>query len=411
MNIIDNIIYAIRAIRSNILRTVLTILIIAIGIMALVGILTAIDGLKSSISDSFSNMGANTFNIRNKGEGIRHGRHGKKAKVHRAISYKEAVLLKKRISFPSTVSVSTTVSYMSAIKFRSEKTNPNVHVIGTDKEYLTTSGFKLDKGRNFSEQELQFGSNVIIIGNDIKQKLFKKNDTIINSTITVGNRPYKIIGLLKEKGANKMFSSDNIVLISLRNARAKFNTSKRNYVIAVSVSDVIYLDAAIGEITGLFRNIRKQKLRDEDNFEIVKSDSLANSLIDNLKYVTIAATIIGFITLLGAAIGLMNILLVAVTERTREIGISKAIGATSNVIKKQFLIEALVICQLGGLLGIILGLLVGNGVTLLIGGSFIIPWLWIIGGILLCFVVGIVSGIYPALKASKLNPIDALRYE
>ena len=171
------------------------------------------------------------------------------------------------------------------------------------------------------------------------------------------------------------------------------------------------LDAAAGEATGLFRTVRKLGLQDDNNFTIDRSDSIAQMLIDNLRYVTIAASIIAFITLLGASVGLMNIMLVSVSERTREIGVRKALGATNTVIKNQFLIETIVITELGGLLGIILGISLGNIVTHFVGGSFIIPWLWILLGLIVSMIVGLISGIFPAVKASKLNPIDALRFE
>ena len=171
------------------------------------------------------------------------------------------------------------------------------------------------------------------------------------------------------------------------------------------------LDGAIGEAESVFRNIRGLNIIDDSDFVIEKSDNLVNVLLDNIKYVTLAATIIGFITLMGAAIGLMNILLVTVVERTREIGIHKAMGATSRSIKQQFLIESIIIGQLGGFLGIILGILAGNGVSALIGSSFIIPWQWMFGGVVLCLIVSLASGVLPAVKASKLDPIEALRYE
>jgi putative ABC transport system permease protein len=171
------------------------------------------------------------------------------------------------------------------------------------------------------------------------------------------------------------------------------------------------IEPAKGEAIGLMRNIRKDRIGAENSFEITQSDSLAGIVIDSISTVTSAAAIIGIITLLGAAIGLMNIMLVSVTERTREIGIRKSLGATRSVIRRQFLTEAIVICQLGGLLGIILGVLIGNLISFAIGGTFIIPWLWIISGVTLCFFVGLLSGIYPAIKASNLDPIEALRYE
>ena len=171
------------------------------------------------------------------------------------------------------------------------------------------------------------------------------------------------------------------------------------------------MEASIGEAEATFRNIRGLNITDDSDFVVEKSDNLVNILLDNIKYVTLAATIIGFITLLGAAIGLMNILLVTVVERTREIGIHKALGANSKSIKQQFLIESIVIGQLGGLLGIILGILAGNGVSALIGSSFIIPWQWMLAGVLLCVIVSLGSGVIPAIKASKLDPIEALRYE
>jgi putative ABC transport system permease protein len=184
-----------------------------------------------------------------------------------------------------------------------------------------------------------------------------------------------------------------------------------NFRISVMPKSAQLLDAAIGEAESAFRNIRGLNILDDTDFVVEKSDNLVNVLLDNIKYVTLAATVIGFITLMGAAIGLMNILLVTVAERTREIGIHKAMGANSHSIKQQFLIESIVIGQLGGLLGIVLGILAGNGVSALIGSSFIIPWQWMLAGVVLCLIVSLASGVLPAIKASKLDPIEALRYE
>jgi putative ABC transport system permease protein len=183
------------------------------------------------------------------------------------------------------------------------------------------------------------------------------------------------------------------------------------YNISVLTVDPKQIDGAISEATGLFRTIRGLRSFEENNFSITKSDSMVNMMLENVGMIGLAAVIIGIITLFGAAIGLMNIMLVSVSERTREIGIRKALGATQKIIRNQFLVEAIVIAQIGGLLGVVLGIGVGNGVAKMIGGDFIIPWQWMILGFSLCFVVAILSGFIPAYRASKLDPIESLRYE
>ncbi len=410
MNYSENVKVAMQSVKSNKLRTFLTALIIAFGLMALVGILTSIDAIKSSLNNTFSSMGSNSFTIRNRGIGIRIGGGGTRPKRFKPISYQEAVAFKNRFDFPAIISVNTFASFAGTAKYGNEKTNPNISVLGADDSYLFTGGYKLAAGRNFSQGELDYGNSVTIIGHELKTKLFKNSDPI-NRIITVGNNKFRVIGVFAEKGSSVGFGGDKVCVIPLLRAKQIMTLSNPSYTISVMVNDPGKMEAAVGEATGVFRNVRKLRVQDENNFEVTKSDAIAQTLLENIKYVTLAAIVIGFITLVGASIGLMNIMLVSVTERTREIGIRKAIGATPEVIRRQFLMEAIVICLLGGLSGIILGILIGNLVAIALGGSFIIPWLWMTLGIIICVGVGVVSGFYPASKASKLDPVEALRYE
>jgi len=408
---IENLRIALQSIKGNILRSILTVLIIAIGITALVGILTAIESIKTSITKEFTVLGANTFSITSRGMRVQIGSQRIRTKNYSYISFYEAKEFKEQFDFPATASISVNSTSTGTLKYGSVKTNPNISVRGIDLDYLYTSGYEVSQGRAFSNDDIISGRNMVLIGSGLAKKLFKQGENPIQKVISVGNGNYTVIGVLKEKGSGFGGSSDMVCFIPYSNSRSYFSRPNMNFDIQIKVNQSEIMEAATGQAEAVFRMVRNLTPLDESDFNIEKSDNIVNLLLNNIKNITLVATIIGFITLLGAAVGLMNIMLVSVTERTREIGVRKAIGAKSNTVKQQFLIEAIVIGQIGGLLGIILGILAGNLVSVMIGSSFIIPWGWILMGVALCFGVGIISGYYPAQKASQLDPIESLRYE
>jgi len=407
----ENLTIAFKAIRTSLLRTILTVLIIAFGIMALVGILTAIDAIQNSLTSQFSLMGANTFTIESRSMNVRIGNESYRRKNHAYINYKQAREFKERFKFPAEISIQTWASGNAVVKHKDYKSNPNVSVRGVDEGFLFTAGYEISRGRNFNSTDIVNSEPVVIVGSNVANSAFGENENPIGKFLIIGNGRYRVIGILKERGTSMGMGSDRLCILPYTNVRQYFSRPSMNYNISVRAYDPMMMDIAMSEAEGVFRIVRNLDPSDESDFNITSSDQLSQMLLENLKFVRIVAVAIGIITLLGAGIGLMNIMLVSVTERTKEIGTRKALGAKSKMIRRQFLYEAIVIGQIGGLVGIFLGILIGNGVSLAIGTSFIVPWAWIILGVAVCFFVGLLSGVIPARKASRLDPIIALRHE
>jgi putative ABC transport system permease protein len=423
MTLADSFSIAFRTVRSNKLRTGITVTIIALGIMALIGINMAIYAMKSYLKDSFSFMGANGYTLRFKDSKVRFGgprtatlgkvgQKEKKSNLDKPIRKEEAELFKTQFNYPATVSISLRATDNSLeCTYGDKKTNPTCSLLGGDENYINVSGYKLAVGRNFSSLDVSSGRNVCLLGSNVATKLFGDNpERCLDKVIRVGSLQYRVIGLLKPKGTSSFLRQDDAVLTTYLNVK-RLPIASPSFSIGVMVNNVTEMDAAIGETTSLFRSIRRLEPIEQDNFVIEKSDKFAEIFIGLLGGIAGSAILIGLITLAGASIGLMNILLVAVSERTKEVGLIKAIGGKRVDVRRQFLFESLIISLFGAFFGIILGVLVGNLFSLLLGTGFIMPWAWIITGVLICTAVGLLAGIYPAIKASKLNPIVALRYE
>ena len=408
---LENIRQGFGSLKSHKVRAVITASIIAIGITALVGILTSIDAMNNAISKTMSKMGSQSFNISNRVSVERFG----VADDFKPITYEQAHQFENYFGSKLPVSLSLNASFNSKIKYRGEETNPNIKILGVEEDYLKTANYEIDAGRNFTPNDIRMNLPLAVIGSDIVNDLFLESDLVgrsIGKTIGIDGKPFKVVGELKKKGSSMgMSGGDRLGFIPIHNARQSFASVYDNCNISVLVNKVEELEPEMNDAYTFMRRIRRLKPSDPDNFMITKSDALAKDAQKNMAMVSGVGTLIGIITLLGAAVSLMNIMLVSVTERTREIGLRKALGATSKNIRNQFLLEAIVICQLGGLGGIILGLLLGNLVALGLGSGFIAPWNWIVMAFIVCIVVGLVAGLYPASKASKLDPIEALRHD
>ena len=410
MLLLLNIVEALRSIRSNFFRTVLTMVIISSGLTALIGVLTSIDGIKVAFSNSFVRLGSNTFRIENYSTTIRKSGSGNNRQNHDPITYSQAKSFKSEFETGAPVSIIRTGTPAAVCKYQSKSTQGNILLLGTDENYILTDNYTIAQGRNLNSNDIRYSRNVVVIGNEVVKVLFSNTDPL-DQTISIDGKAFKVIGTFEEIGSQGMMGGDKICIIPNSTLQKDFPDPLRSFSLHVYEPNVEHLEDQIFEATGVMRRIRHLSPTEKDDFGIIKLEAILGNFMENLRYLTGSATVIALITLMSAAIGLMNIMLVSVTERTREIGLRKALGATRAQIMFQFLTEAAVITQLGGALGIFVGILVGNLIGWLLGSGFVVPWNWVLGGFVICLVVGILAGWYPARKAARLDPIEALRHE
>ena len=405
-----NVLIAINSIKTQLLRTILTVVIIGIGIWALVGILSSVEAMENSISGNFATMGSNTFNIQRYNFNVQR-QGGEREKVNPIISYQNIREFIDIYEFPTTqTSISFRGTSGAEVKFESNKTDPEVQVLGINEYYLENTGTEIESGRNFNVFDIQNNNNVCIVGSDFLKSLFV-NDNPIGKRISIRGVKFKVIGVLESKGSTFGNNQDLRVLIPIQVARGIFTAPNINYTISIMVKNTEMLNAAQDEAVVTFRNIRGLNPIEKNDFGMERSDDLINRITSITGYLEIAAWIISIITILGSSIALMNIMLVSVTERTREIGVRKALGAKNSTISTQFFIETIVIGQIGSVLGILLGIGTGMIFSSFFESEFSLPWIPMLWATIITFIVAIIAGFYPAMKASKLDPIESLRYE
>tara|TARA_B110000879_G_C11142524_1_gene500996 strand:+ start:749 stop:1987 length:1239 start_codon:yes stop_codon:yes gene_type:complete len=400
---------ALRSIRSNLLRTALTIAVIGLGITALISMTTATSSLEANVEKQFSSLGTNVFSISRKSEGGLN--RGRRIELGAPISYREARKFAELAPNGVQVSYSVFGSRQATVSRSSEQTNPNIAILGIDANYLSVSGYEIDKGRNFNTIDANSAHHLALIGADIADDLFESWEDPIGEEITIGSQPYSIAGVLAAKGLAFGMSQDNQCYIPIPCLRQQFSDEGRSYSLSCQVEKAENLIPLAETSTGILRVIRGDRPGDDSSFRIAMSSGLVSTLKEATQGITLAASFIGIITLFGAGIGLMNIMLVSVSERTREIGTRKALGASPKAIRTQFLVEVIIIGQMGGFTGIFLGVLVGNLIASFMETPFVIPWGWMGLGILLSFLTSLASGYYPARKAALLDPIVALGRE
>ncbi|MBZ0203196.1 MAG: ABC transporter permease [Ignavibacteria bacterium] len=411
MNIKEAFISALNSIRANKLRASLTLLGIVIGVFSIIGVMTLLDALQKGIDSGLSQLGTNTFQVQKwpvtfvSGPG-----KWRKYEKRKPITIDEGNRLRELAVLPKLVGLEDW-SGGKTVKYGPTQTNPNFQLAGITSEFLEANNHTVSDGRFFTEEDIKTTRNIAVVGMEVVDKLFPFSSPL-DKEIEIDGSRFTIIGVLKAKGENLGQSQDNIVLIPLLTMDKIYGARKnRSINITVSARSKAQLDETMEEVIGLMRQIRKVPPGEDNDFDIFSNESLIREANNFTVYFKYGAGVISFISLIAAGIGIMNIMLVTVTERTKEIGIRMAIGAKRGNILTQFLFEAILLCEIGGIIGIAVGIGAGNLLGTMLNTPVSIPYDWVVIGLIVCSLIGILFGTYPAFKAAKLNPIDALRYE
>lgn len=408
MNITQTLALSIQSIKNNKLRTSLTILGVVVGIFSIIVIMTVITMLQNSIEGGLSQLSKNTFQIQKNDPTVGGGGH-RRDRSRRDITIEEAYRLKDLLTEARYVGAEQW-QFGKIVKFGNKETNPNIQIAGITTEAMQTNNWIVEEGRSLRDNDIGNSRNVCIMGKDVIDKLFP-NINPIGQTVRVDGRPVQVIGILERQPALFGQSRDNYIIMPITTWQSMFGKRSRSISITVMSYSLDDYNQLIESAIGHFRQIRRNAPGEPNDFYIFSNESMigmVNDITGPIKYGALAVSVIA---LLAAGVGIMNIMLVSVTERTKEIGIRKAVGAKKSNILTQFLIEAVILCIIGGLLGIVLGIVIGNFAGSLLAAESAIPYDWVIIGISLCVLVGVIFGTYPAYKAANLDPIEALRYE
>jgi putative ABC transport system permease protein len=410
-NLRESIVMALTSVRTNKLRSILTLLGVVVGVFSIISVMTAVGVLRNSIEEGITQLGANTFQIQKYPVGIGGGNEARRrARNRKDITYEQALAVRDNATLAETVGIEVW-RYNRVVRWKGERTNPNVFLAGENPEGLETNDWSVDVGRSISKQDIDLAAPVIILGKAVRDRLFPSFVDPIGERVKIDNGVYTVIGVFVHKETALGGNFNNFGVIPITSYFQEYGRYEQSINIMVKARSREVLDEAIEQCRFILRTARNVPPAAEDDFSWFSNDSLVREFNDFTLYFRLGVLVVSSIALLAAGVGIMNIMLVSVTERTREIGIRKAIGAQRRAILSQFMVEAVILCELGGVIGIGLGIVAGNVVGILLEVPAIVPWEWVGIGIGVCSLVGLLFGVYPAWKAAMLDPIEALRYE